>query len=144
MSSGNSAYAAETPNSLHTLPMGDMLDSVPLTPPRAAHATPDGYTEILAWAARQVRIPDLDPVAHGILTQIARFATRDGYAWPSIDTLRRLAKRTSRTVRSAIDRLEGHGNTPGGGAGLAATSQPLSPRVGLVRGEEHYESSLDT
>ena len=109
MSSGNSAYLAETRTSPHTLPMGDILDSAPLGPPRAAPAAPDGHSEILAWAARQVRNLDLDPVAHGILTQIARFATRDGYAWPSIDTLRRLAKRTSRTVRSAIDRLEGLG-----------------------------------
>ena len=56
--------------------------------------------------ARQVRNPDLDPVAHGVLTQLSRFANRDGYAWPSIDTLRRLAKRASRTVRAAIERLE--------------------------------------
>ena len=109
MSSGNSAYTTETRTSPHTFPMGDLLDSVPLAPPRAAPAAPDGHPEILAWAARQVRNLDLDPVAHGILTQIARFATRDGYAWPSIDTLRRLAKRTSRTVRAAIDRLEGLG-----------------------------------
>ena len=109
MSSGSSVYLAETQTSPHTLPLGGLLDSVPLGPPKAAPAAPDGHPEILAWAARQVRIPDLDPVAHGILTQIARFATRDGYAWPSIDTLRRLAKRTSRTVRSAIDRLEGLG-----------------------------------
>ena len=109
MSSGNSVYSAEPRTSPHTFPLGDLLDNVPLGPPKAAPAAPDGHPEILAWAARQVRIPDLDPVAHGILTQIARFATCDGYAWPSIDTLRRLAKRTSRTVRSAIDRLEGLG-----------------------------------
>ena len=107
MSSGSSVYLAETSTSPHALPLGDLLDSVPLAPPKATTAAPDGHPEILAWAARQVRNLDLDPVAHGILTQIARFATRDGYAWPSIDTLRRLAKRTSRTVRSAIDRLEG-------------------------------------
>ena len=109
MSSGSSVYLAETRTSPHTLPMGDILVAAPLGPPRATTAAPDGHPEILAWAARQVRNLDLDPVAHGILTQLARFATRDGYAWPSIDTLRRLAKRTSRTVRSAIDRLEGLG-----------------------------------
>ena len=109
MSSGSSVYLAETSTSPHALPLGGLMDSVPLGPPKAAPAAPDGHPEILAWAARQVRNLDLDPVAHGILTQIARFATRDGYAWPSIDTLRRLAKRTSRTVRSAIDRLEGLG-----------------------------------
>ena len=44
------------------------------------------------------------------------------------------------------DRPLGHrpagrpGHAPGSGAGLAATSQPLPPRVGLVRGEELYES----
>ena len=109
MSSGKSAFTAASQSSPHTLPMDDILDSVPCKPSRPLPEAPDGHPEILAWAARQVRIPDLDPVAHGILTQIARFATRDGYAWPSIDTLRRLAKRTSRTVRSAIDRLEGLG-----------------------------------
>ena len=109
MSSGNPAYVAETPTSPHTLPMGSILNDAPLGPPRPPPAAPDGHSDILAWAARQVRNPDLDPVAHGILTQLARFATRDGYAWPSIDTLRRLAKRTSRTVRAAIDRLEGLG-----------------------------------
>ena len=109
MSSCNSAYATETPTSLHTLLMGSLLDGAPLGPPKPAPAAPDGHSDILAWAARQVRNPDLDPVAHGVLTQIARYATRDGYAWPSIDTLRRLAKRTSRTVRAAIDRLEGLG-----------------------------------
>ena len=109
MSSGNSAFAAAYPNSPHTLPMDDILDSVPLKPPRPLPAAPDGHHDILAWVARQVRNPDLDPVAHGVLTQLARFANRDGYAWPSIDTLRRLAKRTSRTVRAAIDRMEGLG-----------------------------------
>ena len=109
MSSGKPAFAAGTPNSHHTLPMGDILDSAPLVPPRPLPAAPDGHHDILAWAASQVRNPDLDPVAHGILTQLARFANRDGYAWPSINTLRRLAKRTSRTVRAAIDRMEGLG-----------------------------------
>ena len=109
MSSGNPIFPAETRTSRSTLPMGDILDSAPLAPPRAKSAAPDGHPEILAWAARQVRNPDLDPVAHGILNQLSRFANRDGYAWPSIDTLRRLARRTSRTVRSAIDRLEGLG-----------------------------------
>ena len=109
MSSGNPAFAAASQNSPHTFPMGDILDSVPLAPPRPLPAAPDGYPEILAWAASQVRNPDLDPVAHGILTQLARFANRDGYAWPSINTLRRLAKRASRTVRAAIDRMEGLG-----------------------------------
>ena len=109
MSSGNPAFAAASQNSPHTFPMGDILDSVPLKPPRPLPAAPDGYPEILAWAARQVRNPDLDPVAHGVLTQLSRFANRDGYAWPSIDTLRRLARRASRTVRAAIDRLEGLG-----------------------------------
>ena len=109
MSSGNPVFTVETPNSPHTLPMGDILDSVPLNPPRPLPSAPDGHPEILVWVARQVRNPDLDPVAHGILTQLARFANRDGYAWPSIDTLRRLAKRTSRTVRAAIDRMEGLG-----------------------------------
>ena len=108
MSSGNPAFA-ETPNSPHTLPMGDILARVPLGPPRPLPAAPDGHHDILAWAASQVRNPDLDPVAHGILTQLARFANRDGYAWPSINTLRRLAKRASRTVRAAIDRMEGLG-----------------------------------
>ena len=109
MSSGNPAFAAGIPNSPHTFPMGDILDSVPLAPRKPLPAAPDGHPEILAWAAQQVRNPDLDPVAHGILTQLARFANRDGYAWPSINTLRRLAKRTSRTVRAAIDRMEGLG-----------------------------------
>ena len=104
MSSGNPAFAASQ-NSPHTFPMGDILDSVPLKPSRPLPAAPDGHPEILAWVARQVRNPDLDPVDHGVLTQLARFANRDGYAWPSIDTLRRLAKRASRTVRAAIDRL---------------------------------------
>ena len=108
MSSGNPAFAASQ-NSPHTFPMGDILDSVPLKPSRPLPAAPDGHPEILAWVARQVRNPDLDPVDHGVLTQLARFANRDGYAWPSIDTLRRLAKRASRTVRAAIDRLEGLG-----------------------------------
>ena len=108
MSSGNPALAASQ-SSPHTLPMGDILDSVPLKPSRPLPAAPDGHPEILAWVARQVRNPDLDPVAHGVLTQLSRFANRDGYAWPSIDTLRRLAKRASRTVRAAIDRLEGLG-----------------------------------
>ena len=106
MSSGNPAFAAASQNSPHTFPMGDILDSVPLKPSRPLPAAPDGHPEILAWVARQVRNPDLDPVAHGVLTQLSRFANRDGYAWPSIDTLRRLAKRASRTVRAAIDRLE--------------------------------------
>ena len=108
MSSGNPAFAASQ-NSPHTLPMGDILDSVPLKPSRPPPAAPDGHPEILAWVARQVRNPDLDPVDHGVLTQLSRFANRDGYAWPSIDTLRRLAKRASRTVRASIDRLEGLG-----------------------------------
>ena len=109
MSSGSSVYLAETSTSPHALPLGDLLDSVPLKPIRPLPAAPDGHPEILAWVARQVRNPDLDPVAHGVLTQLSRFANRDGYAWPSIDTLRRLAKRASRTVRAAIDRLEGLG-----------------------------------
>ena len=109
MSSGNSVYLAETRTSPHALPLGDILDTAPLGPPKAPPAAPDGHPEILAWAAMQVRNPDLDPVAHGVLTQLARFANRDGYAWPSIDTLRRLARRTSRTVRATIDRLEGLG-----------------------------------
>ena len=109
MSSGNPAFAAASHNSPHTFPMGDILDSVPIKPSRPLPAAPDGHPEILAWVARQVRNPDLDPVAHGVLTQLSRFANRDGYAWPSIDTLRRLAKRASRTVRAAIDRLEGLG-----------------------------------
>ena len=108
MSSGTPAFAASQ-NSPHTFPMGDILDSVPLKPTRPLPAAPDGHPEILAWVARQVRNPDLDPVAHGVLTQLSRFANRDGYAWPSIDTLRRLARRASRTVRAAIDRLEGLG-----------------------------------
>ena len=108
MSSGNSVFAASLSSS-QTLPMDDILDHAPLVPPRPLPAAPDGYHDILAWAASQVRNPDLDPVAHGILTQLARFANRDGYAWPSINTLRRLAKRTSRTVRAAIDRMEGLG-----------------------------------
>ena len=109
MSSGSSVYLAETSTSPHALPLGDLLDSVPLAPRRPLPAAPDGHPEILAWVARQVRNPDLDPVAHGVLTQLSRFANRDGYAWPSIDTLRRLARRASRTVRAAIDRLEGLG-----------------------------------
>ena len=109
MSSGNPAFAAASQNSPHTFPMGDILDSVPIKPSRPLPAAPDGHPEILAWVARQVRNPDLDPVDHGVLTQLARFANRDGYAWPSIDTLRRLAKRASRTVRASIDRLEGLG-----------------------------------
>ena len=108
MSSGTPAFAVSQ-NSPHTLPMGDILDSVPLKPSRPLPSAPDGHPEILAWAARQVRNPDLDPVDHGVLTQLSRFANRDGYAWPSIDTLRRLAKRASRTVRASIDRLEGLG-----------------------------------
>ena len=109
MSSGSSVYLAETSTSPHALPLGDLLDPVSLKPSRPLPAAPDGHHDILAWAASQVRNPDLDPVAHGILTQLARFANRDGYAWPSINTLRRLAKRTSRTVRAAIDRMEGLG-----------------------------------
>ena len=108
MSSGSPAYAASQ-SSPHTLPMGDILDSAPRKPSRPLPEAPDGHPEILAWVARQVRNPDLDPVDHGVLTQLARFANRDGYAWPSIDTLRRLAKRASRTVRASIDRLEGLG-----------------------------------
>ena len=108
MSSGNPAFAASLSSS-QTLPMDDILDRAPLVPPRPLPAAPDGHHDILAWAASQVRNPDLDPVAHGILTQLARFANRDGYAWPSINTLRRLAKRASRTVRAAIDRMEGLG-----------------------------------
>ena len=109
MSSGKSAFTAASQNSPHTSPMDEILDSAPLKPSRPLPEAPDGHPEILAWVARQVRNPDLDPVDHSVLTQLARFANRDGYAWPSIDTLRRLARRASRTVRASIDRLEGLG-----------------------------------
>ena len=110
MSSGNTHYVAQHSHSRtspDTPPLGDLLDNAPLEPPppQPQPERPRGRPEIMAWAANQTH-PELGHVAYGVLLVIARFATAEGIAWPSIDTIRRLAGRSSPTVRTAIDHLE--------------------------------------
>ena len=110
MSSGNSHYVAEHSHSRtspDTPPLGDLLDNAPLEPPapKPKPELPRGRPEIMAWAANQMH-PELGHVAYGVLLVISRFATAEGIAWPSIDTIRQLAGRSAPTVRVAIERLE--------------------------------------